>query len=124
VPTRGSPIVALALAASALAATACGTREPLGRLALVTTRPDAVHAEVLAHDVEGEWCFRKTALSTTLRAPWRAHLAEHGLAIARAIDGVPEADVLLDVELRVHVQQYLIFQRICAVAHGDAARIR
>jgi len=124
VPTRRSRLVALALVVSGLAAVACGTREPLGRLALVTTRPEAVHAEVLAHDVEGEWCFRKTALSTTLRAPWRAHLAEHGLAIARAIDGVPEADVLLDVELRVHVRQYLLFQTICAVAHGDAARLR
>lgn len=119
-----SPVLrALAPALAALCGAACGGPPPLGELALVTTRPDAVRAEVLRRNVVGEWCFRETLLSSTLRPPWRARLADHGLAIGRAIDAVPGADVLLDVELRVEIQQYLLFQRICAVAHGDAGRI-
>jgi len=40
-----------------------------------------------------------------------------------ALDGVPTANVLTNVDVRVRIEQYLLFQRICAVVQGDAGRV-
>jgi hypothetical protein len=107
----------------ALGALGCADPPPIAELALVTTRPDVVRPEILRQDVEGEWCFSQNVVRVSLRPPWRARLADHGRAIARAIDSVPGVDVLVNVDVRVRVEQYLLFQRICAVVRGDAGRI-
>ena len=103
-------------------AVGCGKPPPMAQLALVSVRP-VVEAEILAHDVEAEWCFTENLISVTLRPPWRARLADHGKAIGLAIDRVPGADVLLNVDTYVRVEQYGLFQRICAQVVGDAGKL-
>ena len=44
-------------------------------------------------------------------------------AVAKAIDGVPGANVLTDVSMSARVEQYLLFQRVCAIVVGDAGRM-
>ena len=73
--------------------------------------------------MEGEACFSLNALSATLRPPWRARLADHGGAIRNALEKVEGANLLTNVSVRVRVEQYLLFQRICAVVVGDAGRL-
>lgn len=110
------------LAAAALAL-ACAGPPPHSELAFVTTRPQAVRATLLRPGVQGRWCFHVDLITASLRPPWRARLADHGMALRRAIESVPGADVLVNASVDVRVEQYLLFQRICAVVSGDAGRV-
>ncbi len=101
----------------------CFSPPPFTELTLVATRPAAVRARVVQEDVRGQWCFSENVVRASLRPPWRARLADHGRAIRAALDDTPGANVLLDVTVDVRVEQYLLFQRICAIATGDAAVI-
>jgi hypothetical protein len=49
--------------------------------------------------------------------------ARDGGAIRDALAKVAGANVLTNVSVSVRVEQYLLFQRICAVVVGDAGRI-
>ena len=79
--------------------------------------------EILEELVVGSDCFTQFFLQVLLTPPWRAKRANHALAMADAMEQVPEANVLVDVVLRVDVSQYLLFQRTCAVVTGGAARV-
>jgi hypothetical protein len=79
-----------------------------------------VKPRILQGHVEGEWCFTRDIVSVSLRPPWRARLADHGRAIADALESVPEANVLTDVSVSIRVEQYVLFQRVCALAIGNA----
>lgn len=111
------------LAAVAALAASCTAPPPHTRLAFVSVYGDGVSADVLATGIRGEWCFSENALAVSVRPPWRARLADHGQAVRRALASVPDANVLLNASLDVRVEQYLLFQRICAIATGDAGRI-
>jgi hypothetical protein len=50
-------------------------------------------------------------------------LADTGRAVSAALDSVPGANVLTDVIVRTRLEQYLLFQRVCAVVVGDAGRM-
>ena len=63
-------------------------------------------------------------IRVSLRPPWMARLADHGRAVADALAQVPDANVLVGANVSVRVEQYLLFQRICARVRGDAGRIR
>jgi len=106
-----------------LGAAACASPEPIARLSFVTTKPGVVQPEILAEDVEGETCFTRDLVRVLLTPPWRAPRADHAPAVARALDDVPEADLLTDVRVQVRVTNWLLFQRICAIATGDAGRL-
>ena len=111
-------------AALALAALApnfgCAGRPPITQLSFVTTDPNALEPRVLRRQVRGEACFSRDLITATITPPWRAPRADHGEAIADAIDRTPGANVLTNVSVGVTVTQYLLFVRICAVVHGDA----
>jgi hypothetical protein len=112
-----APILALAIAGSGCA------KPPMAEYGLVSTRPGAVHAVVVQRDVEGEACSNESLLAVLLRPPWQARLADHGRAVRNALAQVPTADVLENVQMEVRVEQFLLFQRICARVRGDAGRI-
>jgi len=116
---RSCSAVLLAVVASTLA---CASRPP-SELAFIAREPDVVKAKVLRQEVEGEWCFTENVVAVSLRPPWKVRLADTGRAVSRAIDGVPGANVLLDVRVRTRIEQYLLFQRICSVVTGDAGRV-
>jgi hypothetical protein len=101
----------------------CTTPPPFADLAFVTTRSGLLEPGMLRRGVQGEWCFSESLISTSLRPPWRARLADHARAVRLAIASVPGANVLTSVSVDVRVEQYLLFQRICAVVTGDAGRI-
>jgi hypothetical protein len=104
----------------ALLGIACARPPHIQRLTFVTTDPDAVKARVLREGVEGSSCFSRGVLRSTLTPPWLSPRADHGLAIADALEAVPGANVMTDVSMQVQVQQYLVFQRVCAIVRGDA----
>jgi hypothetical protein len=106
----------------AVLALGCAT-PPFADLAFVTSRADVLKPALLQRDVEGEYCFAQDVISTSLRPPWRARLADHARAVALAIETVPGANILTNVSVDVRVEQYLLFQRICAVVTGDAGRV-
>ena len=101
----------------------CGSAPPFAELAFVTPRADLLRPEILRAGVEGEHCFLEDVISVSLRPPWRARLADHGRAVADALARVPDADVLTNATVRVRVEQYLLFQRICSIVVGNAGRI-
>jgi hypothetical protein len=107
-----------------LAALGCAGAPPVAELAFATTRADAIQPEILRTGVDGEHCFSEDVIRVSLRPPWLARLADHGAAVRDALSQVPEANVLVNANVRVRVEQYLLFQRICALVHGDAGRIR
>jgi hypothetical protein len=111
------------LGALAALACACGSPPPTSRFTLAVRSPDVVRPRVLRRDVEGEWCFTENVISVTLRPPWRARLADRGRAVEDALAKVPEANVLTDASISVRIEQYLLFQRICSIVHGDAGRL-
>ena len=43
--------------------------------------------------------------------------------VVAALEGVPGANVLTRATLRVKVEQYLLFQRVCAIVTGNAGAI-
>ena len=98
-------------------------RPPMAELGLVAVEGGVVQTRTLAQGVRGEHCFSLDLVRTIFTPPWRARLADHGRAIGAALDSVPTADVLTDVRVQVRVEQYLLFQRICAIATGDAGQI-
>jgi hypothetical protein len=106
-----------------LACLGCTSPPPFSELSVISTVPDAFAPVLLQAGVEGEQCFSLNAVSATLRPPWRARLADHGGAIRDALAKVAGANVLTNVSVSVRVEQYLLFQRICAVVVGDAGRI-
>lgn len=106
-----------------IASPACASPPPIAQFTLVTRQPGVVRPEVLRRDIEGEWCFTENVVRVTLRPPWRARFADPGRAVAAALEQVPGANVLTDVSVSVRVEQYLLFQRICAIVTGDAGRI-
>lgn len=106
-----------------LLACACGTPATVSRFTLAVRSPGVVRPEILRRDVEGEWCFSQDLITVTLRPPWRARLANRGRAVEDALAQVPGANVLTDASLSVRVEQYLLFQRICSIVHGDAGRL-
>ena len=108
---------------SYLLAVACAGPPPVSELTLVAREPGVVRPEILKRGVEAEWCFTQDLITASLRPPWRARLADRGRAIARAIDSVPGANILTEVRIRVRVEQYLLFTRVCAIASGDAGRV-
>lgn len=73
--------------------------------------------------VVGKDCFTNFVLSALMTPSSSAQRADHGLAMADAMEQVPEANVLTDVVLRVDVDQWLLFQRTCAVVSGRAGRL-
>ena len=115
--------IALLALVAALAA-GCGKPPPLAEFGFLATRPDVVTPVIVQRDVEGEWCFSENVIAVTLRPPWNARLADHGAALRDALSRHPTANVMSNVRVRVRVEQYLLFQRICAVVHGDAGRLR
>ena len=112
----------LAVLACVLAAS-CAGPPPITQLTLVTRDPGVLRPEILKRAVQAEWCFNQDIITASLTPPWRARLADRGRAISRAIDSVPGANVLTDVRIRVRVEQYLLFTRVCAIASGDAGRV-
>ena len=114
---RGLPLVLIA-------ALGCAGAPPIAELAFVTPRSGVVTPRILRTGVEGEHCFTEDLIRVSLRPPWLARLADHGRAVADALAQVPDADVLVDASVSVRVEQYLLFQRICAHVRGDAGRIR
>jgi hypothetical protein len=102
---------------------ACGSPAPVSRFTLAVRSPDVVRPQVLRRDVEGEWCFTQNLIAVTLRPPWRARLADRGRAVEDALAQVPGANVLTHASISVRVEQYLLFQRICSIVHGDAGRL-
>jgi len=107
---------------SGLLAAGCAGPPPVSELTLVVREPGVVRPEILKRGVEAEWCFSQDIISASLRPPWRARLADRGRAVSRAIDSVPGANILTEVRIRVRVEQYLLFTRVCAIASGDAGR--
>jgi hypothetical protein len=101
----------------------CASPPPIAELTFVAFEPGVVEPRILQGNVEGEWCFSQNVIAVSLRPPWRARLADRGRAIAAAIESVPGANVLTDVHVRVRVEQYLLFQRTCAIVTGNAGRI-
>jgi hypothetical protein len=95
----------------------------VSRFTLAVRSPGVVRPQVLRRDVEGEWCFSQNLITVTLRPPWRARLADRGRAVEDALAQVPGANVLTDASISVRVEQYLLFQRICSIVHGDAGRL-
>jgi len=102
---------------------ACASPAPVSHFTLAVRSPGVVRPQVLRRDVEGEWCFSQDLITVTLRPPWRARLADRGRAVADALAQVPEANVLTDASISVRIEQYLLFQRICSIVHGDAGRL-
>lgn len=113
--------LALGVALAALAG--CGKPPPIAEFGFLATQPDVVRPLVIKRGVEGKWCFTENLIATTLRPPWNARLADHGRAVRDALDGIPTANILTNVDVRVRIDQYLLFQRICAVVQGDAGRV-
>jgi hypothetical protein len=113
---------ALAALAGALAL-GCAGPPPISRMAFVTRVPGLVEPTVLARGVEGEFCFAEDVVTVSLRPPWRARLADPGRAIEAALAKVPGANVLTHIEVRTRVEQYLLFQRVCSIAVGNAGRL-
>lgn len=101
----------------------CGKPPPIAEFGFLATRPDVIRPVVVKRGVEGRSCFTENFIAVTLRPPWNARLADHGAAVRDALARIPTANVLSDVEVRVRVEQYLLFQRICAIVQGDAGRI-
>jgi hypothetical protein len=120
----GSRRLSCALVAFVALGSACGKPAPVSRFTLAVRSPGVVRAEVIRRDVEGEWCFTQNLISSILRPPWRARLADRGRAVEDALAQVPEANVLTHASLSVRVEQYLLFQRICSLVVGDAGRLR
>ncbi len=85
--------------------------------------PGVVRPEILKRGVEAEWCVTQDLITASLRPPWRARLADRGRAISLAIESVPGANVLIELRIRVRVEQYLLFTLVCAIASGDAGRV-
>ncbi len=112
----------LAVATLALVC-ACASPPPVAELTFVTRDPGVVNPKTLRQEVEGEWCFTQNIITVSLRPPWRVRLADTGRAVSKAIDSVPGANVLTDVIVRTRIEQYLLFQRVCAVVVGDAGRM-
>jgi hypothetical protein len=112
----------LAVAACALLAACAGPRSP-SPLAFVTTASGIVSPRILKQDVEGEWCFTENIVAVTLRPPWQVRLADTGRAVTKAIESVPGANILTDVTIRTRIEQYLLFQRVCAIVIGDAGTL-
>jgi hypothetical protein len=102
---------------------ACASPPPASELTFVTREPGLVNPKILQQEVEGEWCFTQNVIAVSLRPPWRVRLADAGRAVSKAIDSVPGANVLTDVTVRTRLEQYLLFQRVCAVVVGDAGRM-
>lgn len=101
----------------------CASPPPISELTFVTFEPGVVEPKILQGNVEGEWCFSENVIAVSLRPPWRARFADRGRAIAAAIESVPGANVLTDVRVQIRVEQYLLFQRKCALVTGNAGRI-
>ena len=80
--------------------------------------------ELLKRNVRGQACFSVDVVRAVLRPPWRARPADHGAAIADALSKVEDAEMLMDVSVYARVEQYLLFQRVCSVVIGNAARLR
>lgn len=108
---------------SCLLAAGCAGPPPISELTLVVREPGVVRPEILKRGVEAEWCFSQDIITASLRPPWRARLADRGRAVSLAIDSVPGANILTEVRIRVRVEQYLLFTRVCAIASGDAGRL-
>ena len=119
-PRIGTAVLLSFFASLALS---CTTPPPFADLAFVTTRSDVLEPAILRRGVQDEYCFTQNLIAAVLRPPWRARLADHARAIDRAIAAVPGANVLTDVSVDVRVEQYLLFQRICAAVTGDAGRL-
>jgi hypothetical protein len=103
-------IALLALLAPALG---CATR-PYGSVSVVSTRPQAVRARVLATDVKGEHC-RSGYLVMSDK------LSDYGAAVQDAIASVPGADTLLDASVDFVSRDYLVYQKWCIRVSGSAA---
>lgn len=101
----------------------CGSRPPIAEFSFVTTRLGAVHPEILKRNVEGEYCFSQGLFAWVLRPPWMARFADHGRAIDAAIKSVPDANVMSEIRVRVRVENYLLVQRICAIATGNVGKL-
>ncbi|MFQ5417042.1 MAG: hypothetical protein ACE5FL_08375 [Myxococcota bacterium] len=112
--------IAACLAAQGLA---CAGPPPPSPLAFVARAPGVVEPLILRRRVEGTWCFSESLLTVSLRPPWQVRLADTGRAVTRAIESIPDANVLVDVVVRTRIEQYLLFQRVCSVVVGDAGRI-
>jgi hypothetical protein len=91
----------------------CATR-PYGSVSIVSTRPDAVRARVLATDVKGEHC-RSGYLVLSDK------ISDYGMAVQDAISSVAGADTLLDASVRFVVRDYLVYQKWCIRVSGSAA---
>jgi hypothetical protein len=130
VPKAGRPRSRAALASSAVLLTVathlagCAAAPAVSRFTLITRVPRAVPSELLERGVEGRACFTRSFVRVLLTPPWRARLADPSLAVADALARVPGANVLTNVSVRTRVEQYLLFQRTCAIVVGNAGRIR
>ena len=105
-------------------ALACAGPPSVTDLSFVTPYEGVVEPEILQEDVEATWCFTRNLISVTITPPWRAPLADHGRAISLAIDRVPGANILTDISVWVRIEQYLLFQRVCAIVTGDAGYLK
>lgn len=123
-PSRPARTVSRVLILGLLCATGCSKPPPIAEFGFLVTRPDVVQPVVVQRDVEGRSCFTENLLAVTLRPPWNARLADHGAAVRDALSRYPTANAMSDVRILVRVEQYLLFQRICAVVHGDVGTLR
>ncbi len=121
-PARTSSLVLL-LGLLCASVSGCGKPPPLADFGFLVTRPDVVQPVVVQRDVEGRSCFTENLIAVTLRPPWNARLADHGAAVRDALSRHPTANAMSNVRILVRVEQYLLFQRICAVVHGDVGRL-
>lgn len=122
--SRRRPLRAVSLVILLLGFLGCTSPPPNSRLTLVTRSPQVVLPEMLRWRVRGESCFRENVITVTLRPPWRARFADTGRAIEDALAKVPGANVLTNIKISARVEQYLLYQRICAIVVGDAGRIQ
>ena len=76
---------------------------PITRLTFATTDAEMMKTRTLRRIVLGKSCFTRDFITSILTPPWRAQRADHGLAIAAALEGVEGANVLLNTRIRVRI---------------------
>lgn len=119
-PQRSVARLAVLLLTAALG---CASAAPVTRYTFVTRTPRLVQPQLLERGVRGEYCFTRNLIRVLATPPWRSRLADPGAAVADALSRVPGANILTHVSVQTRVEQYLLFQRTCAIVVGNAGYI-
>ena len=107
---------------AALAA-GCSARPPIARLTLVTTHDAFPAASIIATDVEDRYCYWRTFLDVFSRFPWNQFMANHALALQRAMHSHPDANLMVNASVWAESISFLLGDRYCVVVRGDLGRI-